>query len=397
MRSKRHSIDPLHSEAPRPLMKLGAQAPRPFYARFHVEERSPTQKCWIHEARRDGGGAEEVALWELRRLLDEAYGHNVEVHQFLKKGSSFLEADLHMAGLSLQRELVPSLKAWRFSQKGPPPPHLQEEYQISSEAALAWLASWSTSRRLERHRNASRCLLRQLLLKCLSEEDARDLVLQCPEGDVLQLCDGYTEADECCPHVYGIYDRISRCTAGAIDMLVELAVLLASQASALRAVRAWWTAWVPAVACRFPRKVTERFLSDPLEAKPDHLTCGGNRKRRVDCDYKQAVVMGAMTKRRAPTPGAFAAASGDIARTTASSWSPILLGQYRAACMLQFAESSVVGLAYDASRLGQPKEETLMTAVCDPLQGIAAWLPPQELIGGLGFVGGRWSHVASTG
>lgn len=39
-------------------------------------------------------------------------------------------------------------------------------------------------------------------------------------------------------------------------------------------------------------------------------------------------------------------------------------------------------MAFDASRLGQPKEETLMLALSLPLQGRAGWLPPQVIVWG---------------
>lgn len=45
--------------------------------------------------------------------------------------------------------------------------------------------------------------------------------------------------------------------------------------------------------------------------------------------------------------------------------------------MVRFTEVDILSIAYDCSRLGQPKEETLMCAAVDPLSGVAAWLPPQ--------------------
>lgn len=129
---------------------------------------------------------------------------------------------------------------------------------------------------------------------------------------------------------------------------------------------------------------TRRWIMMALRVRL--VQCSGHVVRSIHgfhtlCFRQVAVTTPSMEQRLARTPGAYAVASGMTCRSTANSWCPLVLGQYRAGTMVRYSEADILSVAYDCSRLGQPKEETLMCAVLDPLRGLAARLPPQACMG----------------
>lgn len=344
-----------------------------------VQGQSRTQKCWAVSP--PGDPANTVLLWELRRFLDIVWERSVEVHHFLRKFRDEFVEDLGLAGLCPDDEIMLSAKAWRARSSDPPPPHLQEEYQISSEGLVCLLARWSSARRLAKHRSACASTLQSLMASCLTDGRATEVLTACPAIELLQQCDCFDESRRGCAHFVGVYDAVNRHGQAPQMLVAELVALLAQHAGCCAAIKAWLAVLLPFMCHRFVDRVTSEFEDDPLQARPDSL-CTNSRKRRIDSDLKTAVVMDAMAKRRAMTPGAYATATGEYARSTAATWQPVLMGQYRAACFSELGGGDIYAVAFDASRLGQPKEETLMLALSLPLQGRAGWLPPQVIVWG---------------
>ncbi len=118
-------------------------------------------------------------------------------------------------------------------------------------------------------------------------------------------------------------------------------------------------------------------VSDPL-AVTDLLHSISAAKRRIDEHFKSAVCHDAMAEKRAKTVTAFAQAHGDTVNTkSAFSWVGHHMSKYRCATLMSFNGARALSTAFDASRLGSPKEETLCIAVLDVDRQLGCWVPPQ--------------------
>jgi hypothetical protein len=322
----------------------------PLFVKVHISGEALTQKCWLVQT--NEVPPRDVLLWEFRRVLDCAWGHSIEVHRFLKKNKPMFVKDLALAGLAVDTEIFPSARAWRaLHPNRAPPPYLQDEYSVSSEALITMLSCWSSGRRMEAHRVSSKALLKELISRGVASEDAKDAILSVPPKETLEKCVGFVEAKGSCDHIEKIYGAVLRSEGTEFHLLSELAISLFAIASECPAIVEWLSTWVPAVAESLVAHVPDAFQRDILTARPEALN-GKGKKRRLDSDLKQAIVMEAMTKRLAHTPGSFVVANGTCARSTAAAWTPLVLGQYRAACMLSLNKPPVLALTWDASRVG---------------------------------------------
>eukprot|EP00971_Amphidinium_carterae_P215449 4276298-Amphidinium_carterae.4 len=63
----------------------------------------------------------------------------------------------------------------------------------------------------------------------------------------------------------------------------------------------------------------------------------------------------------------------------ADRWTRESAGHYQWEVQQALANCEVLSLAYDASRIGCPAEDTLVVACCSPLHRLAGWLMPQIL------------------
>ena len=84
----------------------------------------------------------------------------------------------------------------------------------------------------------------------------------------------------------------------------------------------------------------------------------------------------ALHDERAKTIGAMARARDEQGDTHAERWLYDVAKSYRAAMMMELDGAQNIAVAYDASRLGSPLEETLMTVVIDVDTSRAGWLLP---------------------
>ena len=117
---------------------------------------------------------------------------------------------------------------------------------------------------------------------------------------------------------------------------------------------------------------TRGFPTDPI--KYAERRTGDKRHRIIDEDVKLEVVKRA--RRGQATAGSVMRANNLATRDHhGSSWHIEGLGSYVAALWREFESCEVTSISADASRFGQPAEETMAYAVTDGCTG--AWLPVQ--------------------
>lgn len=200
--------------------------PSPRWTRFQLGGVATTQTCWVLEMDHEHGG-QDILLWEFRRVLDAVWGKPIVVHKYSRSAKSEDAAMLTAAGLDIDGNILPSLKAWAAANPGVmPQPFLQSEYQITTEALLALLGFGAHARRFDHCRQNSLALLSELFGRALSDERARQLLLQQPQQPMLEMCAEYSPVATFCPHVRGLVDLLVCERTSPAALLAKFAVHL---------------------------------------------------------------------------------------------------------------------------------------------------------------------------
>lgn len=118
---------------------------------------------------------------------------------------------------------------------------------------------------------------------------------------------------------------------------------------------------------------------DPLTAEDIILKRLGGKTRRVDADFKRAVLAAALGQHRGRTPQGLVRARGQGAESSVAYWVAASMARLNVAQRLAFKDPAAIGLAFDAGRVGQPKADSLVIAACLPASGLGTWLPLQAL------------------
>ena len=175
------------------------------------------------------------------------------------------------------------------------------------------------------------------------------------------------------PHEAEGNDLLARCLSGA-----------AAEADRCPAACAWFDVHLTKLAQCIDLKVPDVAHTRAQDAHGVVLH-GAAKRRRLDENYKAELVDLAMVAKQAKTPMAVARASGNLPSSTVASWIPKYMDQMRAAMMMAFRNAQSMALAFDAGRVGSPKEETLLLVACNVHKGLAGWLAPQAFAEKLGI------------
>jgi hypothetical protein len=119
---------------------------------------------------------------------------------------------------------------------------------------------------------------------------------------------------------------------------------------------------------------TKAFSSDAVRGNVRHM--GPKRMRCHDEDFIRHVRQKASVGQA--STGSVAHALGNVAKASAYDWSGVKeLPAYIAALWMTLHASSVIGISYDGSRLGCPKEETVTYGVTNGSLG--GWFRPKVM------------------
>ena len=332
-------------------------------------------KCWMYEDCIEELGAERCScMWEARRIFHHVLGCS-DVAAVLKNDRVLVYESFVNSSLDHRKVLLPSRRA--FKQRLPHqaiPTHIREEWQLSTSGMLAFLFLAVSSCR-EKRANLAMSVLQGVVSECVSEEDILNFNFHAVREDILAQC-ASRGADGMCGHMRGVLvGGFSRVEAKPHDVVLHLAKLARTSGRACCAVWSWFAVFVQELAKHIDGKAPSLSSTEALDFTELFFQGAGN-KRRTDEDYKKVVVEAAGTK-RGNTVGCIAIASGKLAESTALDWAGSYLASYRASGLLTFESARCVSICFDASRLGNPKEETLHLAATNCFTDDAVQCPPQ--------------------
>lgn len=264
------------------------------------------------------------------------------------------------------------------SRRSPPqakdiPDIIREEYQLSSAGLLAILVWWATRDR--RKASVASDLLLGLFGVLIDEGALLGLGLHAIEDEVIALCHSHHDG-KMCDHIVGALGSALSEDDGCNQVLLSVLCSMGASSERCPTVAHCYKEAILKTAALIDIAVDSAANSDPLAA-PAAVMQASLRKRRIDEDFRRAVCNNILGQKRARTVGAFARATQVVSEKTAFAWVGPYLGEYRCAGLLSFAKCRVFSIAFDGSRLGSPKEETLAVACVDAQGHYGIWLPCQ--------------------
>lgn len=207
----------------------------------------------------------------------------------------------------------------------------------------------------------------------------RHLPVDIPEHH-LELC-AIGAANGVCEHIRSFGGDLKKFFGGGVSQnrrwyedLVKVFVALRQAQWVCGAAARWKREVAIVIAEAIDEAVADRPCSDPLDIK--HLRAK-SKKRRTDIDFEMAVVRRLQVESRASSSASFARARNDISDKTATCFDEASLRWHISSGWMSFVSCQRFALAFDASRLGEPAEETEVYALWSPCNGKAIYLAPQ--------------------
>lgn len=364
----------------------GSPMQRPYQVRF-LDAVSPLSngtvlegdfKIWIYD---DG-----ACYWEFRRMLFYVIkpGAKVCVHRQLKESRALWTAEFEYFGVPAGA-LTDSFNAARCSgdDAALEDPHTRDEYTISTAAALVLMLFWYRTARVKDKRDRCQGLLTGFLQRVGGQIGQWVDTLADALRREAHLCDSDVEHGMLCVHMQAESNQghfeISSWTE-FVDVLSHLRCgsdVCHSSKAALGAFIAQLARFIDSRAAKLH---PELGLKDDLKRRR-LLSVSAGKRMRVDEDYKHQTAVARLVLRDGPNAGRLI--KGDDVGCSSSNgrhWEAKVCLAHQAACLAAFADSRVVHLCEDGSRLGDPAEETIVYVVWAACEDLAGFPPPQVVL-----------------
>eukprot|EP00972_Heterocapsa_arctica_P115191 16446485-Heterocapsa_arctica.AAC.1 len=281
--------------------------------------------------------------------------------KFLRSHRAFWEELLEPVQATWDEVVWPSVTSFRAKAPGQAvPAWLRDEYQIKTKGLLTVLFGTMARGRTKDIKDNARDILLSLL-QCVSPTPLADFSPSLVPPDLQSLCPEAPENGALCQH---LHEKL----AGALalddktehEVFLQCMGIVSSMALMCPASSAFYKHQVNKLVVFVDEQIVLHGHGDALHA--EHVVLQGPiTNRRVDQDLRLAIVQTAMETKKAKTPMALARAGacGNLVSSTVAGWIPKHMAHVRASLFLSFKNAQHVSIAFDAGRIGSPKEETL--------------------------------------
>lgn len=349
-------------------------------------------KAWLHDA---------GPKWELRRVL-------ISLCVPLKRGvcavwrqmqETWTEDLERFSFVPVEQHLTPSRRTLSYHQQelsgG-----VHDEACLSSHALLTVLLRFIESRRRKNERSLGLGMLRCLLSVVYGARCQHLLGLAAP-GGCFELCSDKPMAregeGEQCLHVLDFSKAMMAtmqherpCNESLATMCLELF----ARSSECPALRHWCQVLLSRVAAAFRDAKWDDASKFSFDAIRNGILPGGQQRRRLDEDFRDAACIDMLVSKRAKTTGEFLQADGQVCRQAGWRMDNLAVRLYMSAATEHLHTAKYISVCFDAARLGEPAKDTVVGLCWSMDRGFGAWLAPQALHGPSVGSGAQWGFPA---
>lgn len=325
--------------------------------------------------------------WELRLLFAAMLPHRkkVQAWDLLKKERVMWSKTFTELKLDLGAELKASRAAANRSAalgESTNSDKQRQEFMLSTAGVLCVLLGWA----LSRHTTSDRARARDILIG-IAERLARPALdslvwFHALVDEAHALCSASAGADGRCQHIaqlQSVFDALVQDpvaqtlarTMCEIDRRIVADRLLCDATRSLRA------ALLSKVSGFFDQAVATLERSDPLDEKTPKLGCM-NKRPRIDEDLKRVVATSCVQEGRVASGAAWARATKRVSASSTRSWEHTAMRTYMVAGSRLMKDGvTVLSLVEDASRIGDPAEDTMVYLAWSGKHNTGLYLPVQ--------------------
>ena len=327
---------------------------------------------------------DERVSWEVRRLLQQQlvaeYSGHIDYSSWLSHNKKNISEFFGRFLIDYKQHVFPSRLAWQRGESSEAR-MLKAEYSASTSACVALQMWFMCTKRKAEQRLRAKCFLKAqmihvhtIMFDCLELnwlQEFSDMI-----GDQAFLCD---EGQDCV-HIVDMKHRMQIIRESGLSTPVELVEVLqlsgVHKHTDCKALMHAQCDLMAAVCMVIDEAINANlFEIDPLDLK--RMSDPKSKRRRLDEDFKRAVVTKAKEEGRAQSGAHFLRAEGSSAFRLAQRWQVFEMLYHQSAGWRSFAHAKCIGLVSDAARLGDPAEEALVCALWAAGGSGSVVLPPQ--------------------
>lgn len=331
--------------------------------------------------------------WEMRRILPEVFAErkNAECHRLIKSHFKDWKKVWLECGFEARFLLSPSLRAHKallpllddprrdafdIPGFGVPEQYVRSEFMMRTDGLVLVLVFWVASARRRGTRLRSEAML-QAVLAILPQSALANIVLAEVIDDHAHACP-MVRPSGVCEHVEPLHAMPPWQPGVALgqDFIRALVCLFESRQQCVASLNS-----LRHLIGELTKAFTDTFANrEPGDPTKQEDLRGSTKRRRLDEDFKAFVAGGARQSGRSASSGAAAAAYlSPTAESSARAWAQKSNLNHLSACWEGFSGEvdGIVSIAPDATRLGQPAKDYLVSPIWYARDDGAAWLPPQ--------------------
>ena len=320
--------------------------------------------------------------WDFPWILDDVGykdSKHTQGHRHIKDNWPRWKATVLSSGLDPSTDLGESEYALKRGSTSASASTTGQEYWASTAGLLALLADWAQSRRTVQVRDSNCLLLRLLLERGLSGEEARRLATLRPLAAELGLCTKEPVVDGQCQCLRTMLRTLPADVGMYPQALISLLLRHLSGARACEPVKAWFARFLKQAAGAVEDSCDEWGDFTWHHSSDVHLTTATGKRRRVDFHVKQYCVKEAVQNGSYNTSAAACKAIDGMDASQGQRWIASELAAYRAEGVHRWWNVQILSVAIDAGRLGKPGKELLVGFASCVATGAHGILPPQAL------------------
>eukprot|EP00971_Amphidinium_carterae_P339323 6477055-Amphidinium_carterae.3 len=248
----------------------------------------------------------------------------------------------------------------------------EQEYWATTPALLLLLAHMSGTKRSLAGRSTCSCLLHAFVSRCCPSDSAVGAAQVMPDLICRSTCAEGVDIEGHCEHLRELLESRTGDTpqAKVSNMLLHLLPL-----SECAAVRAFGVEQLNGLGTAIDSNAA--LYGEFDYHKTSAAFVQGPKKRRRCDEHTRAWATRAMSSGQHQTHAEATRALSQVPKQTGLRWTRDELSLYRTSCHLLFRPMSGLGLVLDASRIGKPAKELLVSIVSCPATQTHAVLPVQ--------------------